>query len=142
VFFSLSDYLLEDFGVSAAQASQTGWPTILSAWGGHLDVAGAGAVGIPYRLVRARAAVEIAGLISRNWDRLGRNGAALGPSPEPSAPLPISTREFSRLPSAFIDKHGFSGSLMDAETVSEHVRRPGVRRVLELMRAAFSSPPK
>jgi len=38
VFISLSTNFFEDYGVSAQQALKKGWPVILSAWGGHLDV--------------------------------------------------------------------------------------------------------
>ena len=38
IFLNLSQDYTEDFGVSLAQAESLGWPTLLSAWGAHLDV--------------------------------------------------------------------------------------------------------
>lgn len=38
VYISLSTNIFEDFGVSAQQALNKGWPIICSGWGGHLDI--------------------------------------------------------------------------------------------------------
>lgn len=46
VFISLSRYMMEDFGVSVAQAQAAGWPVILSNWGGHMDVRGSNIIKI------------------------------------------------------------------------------------------------
>jgi len=37
IFCSFTTYSKEDYGVSFAQAEMEGWPSIVSAWGGHLD---------------------------------------------------------------------------------------------------------
>lgn len=41
IFVNFSTFVAEDFGVSVAQVQQKGYPMILSAWGGHLDVSAA-----------------------------------------------------------------------------------------------------
>ncbi len=41
VLFNFSTFINEDFGVSAAQAQQAGWPLLLSNWGAHRDIVGA-----------------------------------------------------------------------------------------------------
>lgn len=47
VAISLSTYLMEDFGVSLAQAQQAGWPCIVSDWGGHADIKGRNIIRVP-----------------------------------------------------------------------------------------------
>lgn len=37
ILLNFSTYTSEDFGVSIAQAQSNHWPSVLSAWGGHLD---------------------------------------------------------------------------------------------------------
>jgi glycosyltransferase involved in cell wall biosynthesis len=48
IIISFSNFLHEDYGVSIAQAQSKGWPTIISGWGGHLDVAGSNIMTLPY----------------------------------------------------------------------------------------------
>ncbi|MCK5882091.1 MAG: hypothetical protein KAG61_00260 [Bacteriovoracaceae bacterium] len=47
IFISLSKYLQEDFGVSAAQWGERGRPMIISDWGGHRDIEYEGSFKIP-----------------------------------------------------------------------------------------------
>lgn len=48
-FISLSTSMHEDFGTAAEIATQHGWPTLLSAWGGHVDACLA--YKIPHQLI-------------------------------------------------------------------------------------------
>lgn len=40
VLFNFTTFINDDFGVSAAQAQQCGWPLLLSDWGGNRDIVG------------------------------------------------------------------------------------------------------
>jgi glycosyltransferase involved in cell wall biosynthesis len=47
ILISLSNFISEDFGVSAAQAIQAGWNCILSDWGGHKEFIGNNIMKVP-----------------------------------------------------------------------------------------------
>lgn len=38
VLVNFSTYICDDFGVAVAQAQESGWPLIISLWGGHLSI--------------------------------------------------------------------------------------------------------
>jgi radical SAM protein with 4Fe4S-binding SPASM domain len=40
ILINFSTFMMEDFGVSVAQAQEMGWPCILSDWGAHKDIVG------------------------------------------------------------------------------------------------------
>lgn len=80
VFFSLSTYLFEDFGVALAQAQSAGWPAIISDWGGHRDVKGENILKIPAHLLsdtnrwedREEAGYSIAQFIAHHFEKKGK----------------------------------------------------------------------
>ena len=47
ILITLSNFISEDFGVSAAQALSKGWNCILSDWGGHKDVPNSASIKVP-----------------------------------------------------------------------------------------------
>lgn len=57
---NLSMSFEEDFGVSVALAQSQGWPTILSAWGGHLDQQSKNCIFVPSDFIRSADGNKIA----------------------------------------------------------------------------------
>jgi glycosyltransferase involved in cell wall biosynthesis len=92
VLLNLSTSFQEDFGVSAAQAQQQGWPLMLSDWGGHADIEGAGCLKIPCGPIFARDAAAIAALCLAPRDSRPR-----GAMPESGASRPPRAVEYGEI---------------------------------------------
>jgi hypothetical protein len=141
VYTSLSTFTGEDFGVALAQAQIEGWPSWITAWGGHLECTSGVVRWIDSRLIgHSHESSRLIDLKARHLAaNFANSTATVEALPDSANPEPLQAAELDQARRRFFT--GPSMHLLYREGLESFADSESGRKVFERLRRSFAANP-